>query len=194
MNGEMFKALVVETVTKPAMAARRVIDLGYDTGTLWTGLVLVSVLNGIFYGILLPGAAAQGLILPDLAASPVMLAIFIGVALTITVQFLVMTGRVLGGSGDLRTILNIMVWLQLLRLGLQLAITVISLVIPVLGSLVALVAGFWGLWVLANFIAVAHGIDVLKSVGVMVMTFFGIIVVLSVLMAVLGFGVPAGGI
>ena len=44
MNGEMFKALVVETVTKPAMAARRVIDLGYDTGTLWTGLVLVSVI------------------------------------------------------------------------------------------------------------------------------------------------------
>ncbi|MGI3171483.1 YIP1 family protein [Pseudooceanicola sp. C21-150M6] len=188
MNSGMLQALVKDTVLEPAKAARQVLDFEVAPKAVWLGLVLIVVLNGLFYGSLLPHAG--GPLMPAaIVESPLRLTGAVGAMLFVTIYLLMFGGRLFGGAASLLDMAQIMVWLQGLRLILQLVVLVLSLAVPLLGWLLSAVAGLWGIWVLVNFIAVAHRFEALKAVATLVLAFVVMIVGLSVLIATVS-GVP----
>ncbi|EAQ01081.1 hypothetical protein OB2597_03549 [Pseudooceanicola batsensis HTCC2597] len=192
MTAEEVRSLVIETVVSPGEAARKIVGFRLPTGVLWTALALIGVLNSLYYGLLLPGAAEAGLVPQTMAESPLLIAVIVLSILAAMAYLLRISGRMLGGAGDMADMLKITVWLQGLRLLAQVAISFISLISPAIGWLVAMVVGIWGLWILIVFIAAGHGFETLKGLGTLVMTFIATILIMSVLSAALGLGPPPG--
>ncbi len=194
MNLAQMRDLVVETVVSPASAAKVVTRFSAARPTLWTALILIAVLNGLYYGVLLPSAAAAGLVPVNMANAPFIVTGAILLIFTVMVFLLTIMGRFLGGRGDLDAVMKITVWLQALRLLAQIIISVLSLAIPFLGSLFALAVGVGGLWVLVVFIAAAHQFETVKGFGTLLGTFVATVFALSILSGILGLGVPSGGL
>ncbi len=194
MSREMIRDLVIETLTTPTSAARKVVAYDAPRAALWTALALVAVLNGVFYSLILPAQAEAGPVFQAIGSSPIKLTVFIGVSLAATAYLMTFSGQVLGGQANVTDLLKVTIWLQSLRLALQVFTSFLLLIFPLLGWLVSLVAGFWGLWVLVSFVSASHKIEMIRAVGVMVMTFVVMIVVMSFLTASLGLAVPAGDI
>lgn len=190
MTREALWELIVETIKSPQSAAARVIAFQPQTGALWTALLLVAVLNGILYSLLLTNRASREVFLPALVGSPLQLAMFIGAMLALTVFMLTSAGRILGGQGDIPALLRVTIWLQSLRLAAQVLITLVSFLIPLLGWLLAMATMIWGSWILLNFIAVAHRITVPKAIAVLMLSFFGIIVALTIILPIIGVTPP----
>ncbi|WP_136635694.1 YIP1 family protein [Pseudooceanicola onchidii] len=191
MTFDDLKSLALETVTNPAQAAKRVLALDVPMQAVWMGLGLVAVLNGIYYSVLLPGLAQAGLAVPAMVGSPVTLTGFILVIFVLMVFLTAFSGRLLGGIGDVESVGKITVWLQMLRVVAQVVISILSLVSPLLGWLAATALGIWGIWILLNFVAQAHGFNIPKALGTLAVMFVGLIVVMSVLSAALGLAPPA---
>lgn len=194
MTFDRLKSLIVESVVSPASAAREVLSVDLPRATLWTALALLGVLNGIYYGILLPGAAQAGVIPAAMANMPFVVTGAVLVILFVMVHLLTLTGRFLGGHGTVDRVLIVTIWLQTLRLLAQLVISVLSIAIPPVAWLVAMAAGVWGVWMLIVFIATAHEFSPVKGFGTLLATFVATIFALSILSAVLGFGTPTGEI
>lgn len=190
MTFDEVKSLAIETVTLPGTAAQKVLALPVPSQAVWLGLALVSILNGIYYALLLPGMARSGMAVPAVAGAPVLMTLFILTVFVTMIVLLAVSGRMLGGQGDVDRVSRIIVWLQLLRFGAQVAISLISLAIPILGWLASLALGVWGVWILLNFIAAAHEVQIPKALGALVMTFLGVVLVMSILSAAFGV-VPA---
>jgi len=194
MNWERLKSLIVESVVSPASGAREVLSYDIPRAALWTALTLLGVLNGMYYGVLLPGAAQAGVIPAAMANAPFVVTGAILIILAVMVHLLTITGRLLGGTGTIEALLKVTVWLQALRLLAQLAIAVLSIAVPPVAWLVAMVVGVWGLWMLITFIAAAHDFTPIKGIGTLLATFIATIFALSILSAILGFGTPTGEI
>ena len=196
MTWEQIKALVVETLTAPQLAAPKVLALGLPRQVVWLGIALISVLNGLYYALLLPGMARSGFGVPEMAQSPLLLTIFILIIFVGMMSLMVVTGRFLGGAGDIERIGAVTVWLQGLRFLAQVAISIVSIVSPLIGWVGAMAIGIWGIWVLLNFVAKAHEFSIPKALATMAMTFVGLILIMSVVSAVLGVApaVPNGEI
>ena len=190
MNWDLLKALVVETVTNPAQAAKKVLALDIPTQAIWVGLALIAVLNGLYYAMLLPSLAAAGLITSELAAMPLIVTMFILFVFVGMVYLTTIGGRFLGGTGDVLRVGQVTVWLQGLRLAAQVAIAVISFVAPFLGWIASTALGLWGIWIALNFVAAAHEFSIPKAIGALVITFFGLVLALSILTALFGFAPP----
>lgn len=190
MTSDQVKVLVVETVTSPAQAARKVLDWAVPMQGVWLGITLIAVLNGMYYAMLLPRMAQSGLTLPPIVESPLAVALFILTIFVTMVYLTVFSGRMLGGTGDIERIGKITVWLQGLRFGAQVVISLISMVSPLIGWLASTALGFWGIWILLNFVAEAHGFTIPKAIGTMVMTFIGLVLIMSILSAVFGLTPP----
>lgn len=194
MSFDDLRGLIVETITTPAQAARKVLAFDVPRSALWSALALIAILNGIYYGLLLPGAARAGLVPVALANAPLMVTAGIFVVLTVLIYALMVTGRMLGGIGDLDALMKVTIWLQGLRVLAQVAISVLSVIIPALGWALAMAVGIWGLWILVVFVATAHGFAPLKGVGTLIAGFAITVLVMSVLTALMGFGVQPGEI
>jgi hypothetical protein len=190
MIANQLKSLVLETLVNPAQAARAVLAYAVPGQAVWLALVLIAVLNGLYYSMLLPGLASAGLISQQLVSAPLMVALFIVVVFFGMVGLTTLAGRFLGGTGDFERIGKMTVWLQALRFGAQVAISLLSLVAPFLGWIASTVLGLWGLWIVFNFVAEAHAFSIPKAVGALVMTFFGLVMILSILSAILGLAPP----
>ena len=190
MTWDEVKGLAGETVVTPSSGARRVVAYAAPTGLLWQALAVVAVLHGIYYGLLLPGAARSGLVSPALANAPLIVAACIFAFFALMVLLLAQAGRFLGGAADVPAMLKVTIWLQALRLLAQIAISAVSIISPLIGWLGMLVVGIWGLWVLLSFIATAHGFEIIKAVGALVMAFIVLIFVMSILTAIAGFAPP----
>ncbi|WP_375172847.1 YIP1 family protein [Pseudooceanicola sp.] len=190
MTMDRVKSLAIETVLSPAKAAGQVLATPVPSQAVWLGLALIAVLNGLYYSLLLPGLADAGLISAQLAGAPVMVTLFILVVFFGMVALTTVCGRVLGGTGDLDHVAKMTVWLQALRFAAQVAISLISIVVPFLGWIASTALGLWGLWIIFNFVAVAHAFTIPKSIATLVMTFIGMVLVLSILSAVFGLTPP----
>lgn len=187
---DQVKALVIETLLNPAQAARAVLGYAVPPRAIWLALILIGVLNGLYYSMLLPGLASAGLISPQLISAPLVVTLFIVLVFFGMVGLTTLAGRFLGGTGDFEQIGKMTVWLQALRFAAQVAISVLSLAVPFLGWIASTVLGLWGLWIVFNFVAAAHAFSIPKAVGALVMTFFGLVMILSILSAILGLTPP----
>jgi len=192
MNKDMVVDLVWLTLRNPTAASERILGLQLGRNILWPGLILASALNTIFFSLgnlLFPAAAAPGFF-----ASPLAMFVLLTGVLVLTIHALFWTGKMLGGEGELGDLLALMVWLQALRVLVQIAVIVLLLIAPMMSVLASLIAGVWGIWILLNFIKVAFRFPSLgKAAGVLLIATVGLVFGLLFLASVVGL-TSAGGI
>jgi len=134
-------------------------------------------------GLLMPGPA---MVMP-LFQSPFFYLGMVSVGLVLTVVAIYWAGRVLGGRGTLGDVLVVVLWLQVLRVLVQVVTLVLSLTIPMLAMLLVLAATVLGIYILLHFVDQAHRLNSLpRTGGVLILSFVLMAVALSVLLALFG--------
>jgi hypothetical protein len=181
--------LAMETLRDPRGTAERLIALRLDLPTLWMALALGAVLNALLFSVnmmLFPTTFP----LPGLFMNPVLYAVVMAVGMVITLHLLTWVGGMMGGQGQLADVTVVLVWLQYLRLAAQAALLLLTLLVPALALMATLVVAFYSLWLLLNFLDVAHRLGSLgKSALVLVFAVVGVTMGLSFLMMLIG--IPA---
>jgi len=127
-----------------------------------------------------------------LFANPLWLAVIQVALLFLSVLAIFLIGRAFGGTGSFDAVFQVMVWLQLVIIGLQVVELPIVLLFPNLEGLLAVATAIFSLWLTVNFIAAVHGFSSLLKVfaGVIASSFilgFAMILVLAIL------GIPTQG-
>lgn len=141
-------------------------------------LVLLACLNGMLYTLLLP---------PTLAMSPIAMAVVSGAIIWVSAWLLTKVGGMMGGQGSLPRVLQAVLFLQCIRLAAQVALLLLSILLPPVAGMVSMVAGIWGIYMMVCFLAEAHHFDNrLKALGALGAVFVVTLVVLSVLLTLLG--------
>ncbi|WP_333712228.1 YIP1 family protein [Yoonia sp.] len=172
---------VWSSIAEPSDTARKVIAMEVPKQALWTGLVLVAVLNVVLLSFLqFISPAPQGATAGGFVLSPFAYAMIIGVFLVLFVLGTHAVGRFFGGIGTQEATLAIIVWFQAVSLTLEAVQVVLVLISPVIGSLFGLLSLGVLLWVFVNFVNVLHAFD---SVGKAIFT-----IVLALLLTALGAG------
>jgi hypothetical protein len=176
-------ALAQLSLKSPRAAARALFAEEVPLAARSAGLTLIAVLSAILlypsFAILPP----EDIVSSFLAQSPVQTAVVQWLALLLSVILIYRVGKAFGGQGSLADALLVVVWLQLLMLGVQLAQLLALILLPPLAGLIGL-AGFIGfLWLIVNFIAELHGF---RSLGLvfagMIATFIAAAFVLALLL------------
>ena len=193
MTRAIWSEMILMSIKDPAEAARRLIAWNLSREVLWTGLALAAVVNTLLFslsGLLMPGPA-MGM---PLFQSPLLYLAMVASGLVLMVAMLYWAGRILGGSGTLGDVLVVVLWLQVLRILVQVVTLVLSLTIPMLAMLLVLVATVLGIYILLHFVDQAHRLNSLpRAGGVLILSFVLMAVALSVLLTLFG-GMISGGI
>ncbi|MGR3453359.1 Yip1 family protein [Pseudooceanicola sp.] len=189
---DWLRRMVVESLVRPRAAGEELLSLPLRRDALWMWLALLSVLNGILYSLTLPSEAELGMSIPPFVASPIILSIFVAVIMLLMTWFFTMAGRMLGGRGDFGGMLQVTCWLQSLRLGFQIIVTLFATLTPGLGGLLAFVGGIWSLYILANFLTAVHRFETpMRAIGVMVIGVIGVAFAMTFILTLFGAG-PSG--
>ena len=187
------KDLALLTVQDPAEAARQLMAIQLDRGTLWTAVFLVAVLNTLLAGlnnVLMPNTTP----IPGLFDVPAVYFFFVSGGLVLTILTLFWVGRAFGGEGSMEDIMVVVVWLQFMRVLVQATALVLLLTIPMLSILLILVAASVGIWILVHFVDQAHRFESLgKAAGVLIAAFVGMVVGVSILLSMIGVSAVGGG-
>ena len=181
-------ALTVTSIKEPAMAARRLLSMELEQGTLWTALLLMAVLNTLIQQIsnLFIDIPTPLLQLFDVA---IIYFIFVAGGLILIVFAIFWTGRIFGGRGRLEDIMVVIVWLQFLRVLVQASALILLLTIPFVSFFFVIGATIVGCWIFVHFVNEAHEFDSLgKSAVVLIAAFAAMLVGLSLLLSLVGFG------
>ncbi|MEO0372458.1 MAG: Yip1 family protein [Pseudomonadota bacterium] len=192
-----FKTIFLTTLTNPRQGGRDVIGLGLPTQGLWMALMLMAVVlsllvSGLFQISPIPDDELGRLIRSSPAfTSPLMFAVINWGQSVVTVYVLHWVSRMVGGQGEVRDMLSVMIWLQVMTLILAVASTAVSLIIPAIGALCMLLAFFWGLWAVVAFVDAASRFDSLfKALGVCVAGFLAFSFLMTIVASILAaFGI-----
>ena len=177
-----------ETISAPGTVARQLRDMRLGRHALLMSFALVAVLNTLVF-------SASVLTLPQddmtrqVFGSPlVFMAIFMG-TLAVTTVALTWVGRMLGGTADLFQMATLTIWMQVLRFLAQVGLAVLSWISVALASFAVVAVSVLGLWILLNFVNVAHGFgSLVRSAVVLIGSVFGMAMVLTVLLTLAGVG------
>jgi hypothetical protein len=179
-------ALAMDTLRDPRGTAERLIALDLGLPTLWTALALGAVLNTILFSVnmmMFPTTFP----LPGLFSNPILYAMAMAGGMVITMHLLTWVGGMMGGQGRLADVTVVLVWLQYMRLAAQAVLLVMTMLVPALALMATLVVAFYSLWLLLNFLDMAHRLGSLgKSALVLVFSVVGITIGLSILIALIG--------
>jgi hypothetical protein len=188
MTADDLIPLIKTTLRDPAAAAQTIITWQLSREVLWTALALVAALNTLIIQVVLSGSDPSPAI-PAYFYAPLSLFVLMAGVMVIYVHALYWAGLAIKGQGRLDDLLAVIVWLQGLRTGAQLAIVVLSLLVPALGMLAMIVISIWGFWILLNFIATALNLpSPAYGLVVLVIGLVGLVVSISILLALVGVG------
>jgi len=181
------------TVQNPAQAAGFLRQIHVDRVTGWMILILAIVLNTLaYFASISMFPPPQDIAIP-LLETPFLVFTVLGSTMVTLVFAFFWVGRMFDGKATFDTILLMVGWLQYMRLAIQLVGMALMLIAPALSSLFVMAAGLYGIWVVINFLQVAHGFETpAKAIAVIVFSFVGLAVGLSVflsLIAVTAFGI-----
>ncbi|MCT8160518.1 Yip1 family protein [Pseudoruegeria sp. SHC-113] len=183
-----FLDLALLTLRDPREGLRAVQGLGIPQGFLWQLLLLVIALSVVLaYGNL--ALSPVDLASAEVAAipSPFLLAIILGSSMLGTVFAAYFVGRACGGTGRFDQVLLAMIWMQAVMLVIQVAQTLVGLILPPLGDMIALFAIAAMFWLLTNFVAEVHGFTSLGRVFLMILaTILGVAIGMAVLLVLIG--------
>ena len=190
----MWGQLLIETLSRPREAAKRVLAAAPDVPVLVEAAVAVTCLGlvmGFLVGQLSPGVMDP--VTQSVLRNPLAGAVFQFAALLGIVGVTAFAGRMFGGVGDFRGALALVVWLNAAMLVLQAVQIGLMVVLPALAPIVALAALLWAIWAFAGFVAELHGFQNQAVVlGGVLVGMVGLFVTLSILMAMLGLTPPQG--
>lgn len=182
-------ALVRDSLLAPRRAAAWLLGRETPLAQVLQGLALVAALGGLLLGLLGGGEAAIPLGAGELVLSPVGYALLLAVVLSLAAVAIALAGRALGGTGTVRQALTVVVWLQVVDLAVQAALTMALLLIPAFAGAVALAGLVVLAWCLVNFVLVLHGFAGLgRTVGSLILALIGLGLGLSVVIEGLGLG------
>ncbi|WP_157960634.1 Yip1 family protein [Primorskyibacter marinus] len=186
MSLQAFLQLALQTVLAPRDVARLLISARLAREALLTAFALVVALNTLVF------AGMAALMPPDPSVaignlSPLAFMLLLGGSVVTAAVVITWAGRAMGGTAQFEDIALLLIWLQALRFLMQVALILISLVLPGAGVLLVIAAAVAGLWILLNFIDAAHGFGSLgKSVFVLFISLLGAVVGLSILLSLVG--------
>ncbi len=180
--------LISTTLTDPRQAARQIMamDLGRDVA--WTALALVAAVNTFILQVMVRAAPAEiQSQFPSYFSAPLAVFVLMAGVMVIYIHTVYWAGLALSGKGRLDDVVNLMVWLQVLRTGAQVLILAVSAIISALAGLLSLVAFAWGLWILFNFLVEAMQLPSIgHAVIVLVIAIAGLVLGLGILLALIG--------
>ncbi len=184
--------MVRQTVSDPSGGAEAVLRLGLPRAALWLAFSLTIVLSMIL-GVLVTlvlGPPEEG---PLTGQTPVVLGLLQGAFLFLGVHAITRIGQIFGGTGGFDGALVLVTWLQFIFIVLQVVQLALALVAPPLAGVVSLLAIAMFFWLLSHFITVLHGFTSVGQVFLMtLLSFVGILFTLSLVLSVLGLGLPTG--
>ncbi|MEM7597470.1 MAG: YIP1 family protein [Pseudomonadota bacterium] len=199
MTFDTFKSLFRTTLTDPRRGGRDVIALNLPMQGLWIALMLMAVILSLLVSALFQISPIPedelGQIIRSSPAfqSPILFALINWVQSVITVYVLHFVSRMVGGEGEVRDMLSVMIWLQVMTLVLAVVFTLVSLIIPAIGALCMLVAFFWGLWAVVAFVDAAADFDsMFRALGVCIAGFLAFSFLMTIVASLLAaFGIGA---
>lgn len=188
--------LARDTVTNPQEGASTVLSVAPPPRALWLMFAIVVVLS-LFLGevvTLLTGVPEDGPI-TGVYSSPLALGLIQGALLVIMVHAIHRIGGWFGGAGRFEEAFILIIWLQFIFLLVQVVQIGFMVILPPLAPVFTLLAVGLFLWLLVNFISVLHGFTSLGLVLAMtIVSAFGIIFVLSLVLSLLGLVPDPGGL
>ncbi|MBA3908762.1 MAG: YIP1 family protein [Rhodobacter sp.] len=156
--GQQIMALVRLTLADPRAAARRLLSLDVPMSARTGGLLLMAVASTFLMQVgflILP--PTEDPVAAFMMQSPLRTAAIQWLILAVSVLLIHRIGRAWGGRGSLTDTLLVVVWLQVIMLGVQLVQTVLLLVAPPFAGLVNLAGIILFFWLMTSFIAELHG-------------------------------------
>ncbi len=190
--------LALQTLRDPRGTSQQIMAWQIERNTVYMALGAVCALTALLVGTMTAiGPPTDPEVIdafPVLALLERPLALFLLTAggLVVMVHALFWAGRAMGGEGELAELLVLLTWLQALRVAAQVVVIVLSLAVPVLGGLVALVVMIAAFWLMLHFISAALRFDsLLRAFGLLVAVSAGML--LGLMLIVTLFGLTAGG-
>jgi len=181
-----FINLMIGTLSQPRDAAAEILSIRPNRSVMWSALVLAVLLNTMAYEFSLFASAPQ-VALPVIFSSPIIFAILIGSGLVLSIYSITYAGRFIGGRAVLDDVMALLIWLQFLRFAVQLAAFLLMPIIPGIAGLLILCATLYGMWLLLQFVDVAHGFEnLLTSFFALILSGLGIVLGLAILLSLLG--------
>ncbi len=183
----MLKHLLGQTIYAPANAARLIAELKLSSETGWMALLLATILSTFVY------FANMSLVTipPDfwlpVIGSPLVYLVLSFSLTTVMVICLHWVGRIQGGTSNLSLLVVLMAWLLAVQSLADVAFLVLLVFVPVLAKLFSMAAGLYGIWILLNFIQIAHGFSNKgKAVVTILLALIGLMMGLTVFLSMIG--------
>lgn len=181
-----YLTLFMRTLSEPRSVAAELIEMRFERPALWLALALAAVLNAIAFQIsqvLTPTGGA----LPPLFSSPVFFTLLIAAGLVMSIFAFMFVGRSLGGTATLEAMMTLLIWLQFMRFAVQIVAVVLVFILPAIAGLLVLGASVYGIWLLIQFIDVAHGLNsIATSFGILIAAGLAIMIGLAILLTLIG--------
>ncbi len=181
-----FAEMLWQSVADPRGTAQALLHRPVGGEALVLAFALVVVLNTLMFQLSLLGVAADDP-LAALFANPVGFAAMQGGTLVASILALTWTGQLMGGTGRREQIALLLIWVQGLRICVQAATMVVTLISPAFGFLAIMAGSLAVLWVLTNFVDVAHGFNNLfRAILVLILGFVGLVVAVATVAGLVG--------
>lgn len=176
------QSLLVETLTAPDTAAKRLFSLPLLPAEAWQALALSCLLSAMSTQIVvLMAPPEEAAFLAQLIGSPLQLALVLTAGALCVVFAVHWIGHAMGGTGALVGSVLLITWIQFLMLGLQVVQIVFGLILPVLAAAVGLFGLVLIYFLLTRFILVLHGFkSPYKVFGMIVISQIGLLVALLI--------------
>jgi hypothetical protein len=181
--------LAIQTVLKPAEAARVILSRDWPREALWTALFLGLVLNTLLYAlqmILFPAPAGVQTISLGISA-------YFGLNLLIQLSLIygvTFTGRFLSGTARLDQVMALMIWLLLIQAAAHALMLVLAFISPAMAVLMNLVTVVVGFIIMMHFVNEAHRLGSLfRALAVVIMTAVLMLAVLMLFFNLFGFSI-----
>lgn len=183
----MWRELLIDSLLRPRVAARRVLAAGVPVAQLLEAAVLVAVVGVVLgYLALLLSPGALDIVSAAVIHHPLLGAVAQLAVMAVAVLLTVRIGRLFGGTGSTEGALALVVWLNAVMVVIQAAQLVALAVLPPVATVLAVATIFWALWAFANFVAELHGFQnpfmVLAAVILTaIVLFFGTAMIFAIL-------------
>lgn len=183
------QALAIQTITKPAEAARAILSRDWPREALWSGLFLGLVLNTLFY-------ALQQMLFPVPAgAQMIQMGTSAYLAMNLAIQLaliggITLAGRFFSGQGRADQVMALMIWLLILQAAAHAVMLLLILVSPVVAVLMNLAVVVVGFFIMLHFVNEVHGLGSLfKAFAVVMMAGVIVIAALTLFLNLFGFSI-----
>ena len=144
------------TLTDPRGAARALLSSGFPREHYWTVFLLVISLGGAVI-------AAGNVLAPPEENEPymtgLMAAALIGASIFLCTGVMILAGRLFGSRSDPADAMLLVLWLELVSVGVQVLLLIVGFLIPGAATALSLIYLFLFVWVLSAFTAELHQLD-----------------------------------